>query len=93
MALNPVPALTFTVLWATFVALVTAAAVPDSSIPDCSGWNILSGCDSLISRVLSIGVLGTIASAPTAVNVILGVIGLACRATVIWSVAELVRGT
>lgn len=92
LVISPVQALTFAGLWGWFVAAITHGTATLADLPDCTGWNILTGCDSTISAVFSILALGTIPGAPAEVNAIFAVLGLSCRATGIWAVMQLIRG-
>ena len=94
MAVNPVPALTYASLWAFWIALVTVGTYTLGTVPACNdALDVLTGCDSTFSAILSIGVLGTIPNAPSAVNTFLAILGLATRGTAIWGIVELFRGT
>lgn len=94
MALNPVPAITFATLFALFVSVISGSAATVQELPECSSaWNFVTGCDNAFSKFLAIGVIGTIPGAPTLVNALFGVVGLACRTTILWAIIEWFRGT
>lgn len=97
MALNPVPAITYVALWGAYTSIVltgTAAVSDVAVLPECSGLtDVLSGCDSTLSKILALGVLGTVPGAPDLVNVFFAVLGLTARASIVWSVIEVLRGT
>lgn len=96
MALNPVPAITYVTLWGVYVSIVmtgTAAVSDVAVLPECSGFvDIVSGCDGTLSKIISLGVLGTVPGAPGIVNVFFAVLGLTARASILWSGIELIRG-
>lgn len=93
MALSPIRTLGFALLWAFWVSAMTEATNQPTEIPSCSGWNVLTGCDSTVSKFLAVMVLGTIPGAPALVNALFAVIGVISRAVGIWAVMELIRGS
>lgn len=97
MALNPVPAITYVALWGAYTSIVltgTAAVSDVGVLPECADLSdVLSGCNSTVSKILALGVLGTVPGAPNLVNVFFAVLGLAARASIIWSIIEVLRGT
>jgi hypothetical protein len=89
---NPIPTLSFAALWGWFVAALTHGTHATAVLPDCSGWNVVTGCDSTISAIFTILALGTIPSAPPEVNALFAILGLTCRGAGIWAVMQLIRG-
>ncbi len=94
MAHNPLPALTYVIVWGLFVAVIYDGdydALDD--IPECEDvFDLFTGCNDTASYVLTVGVLGTIPGAPDLVNVFFAVIGLISRISIVWSLVELARG-
>ena len=93
MALSPIHAVTFALLWAFWVSLVTQATYNPAEIPKCTGWDVVTGCDSTKDSILSRMLLGTIPGAPGGVNVFFATLGVICRLVGIWAIMELIRGT
>lgn len=92
MALSPIKALAFGLLWAFWVSVLTEASLETTEIPPCEGWDVVTGCEDTRSRFLSGMVLGTIPGAPGEINAALALLGLLCRGVVIWGLIELARG-
>ena len=93
MALSPIKALFFAITWAFWVAAWGEVDQEIQEIPECSGWDILTGCGATASYLFQVAALGTVPGAPALVNVPFTILGLASRATVMWSLLELFRGT
>ncbi len=93
MAHNPVPAITYILLWTTYLALVLSDESTLPSVPACDDLSdIITGCGNTISSILGIVLLGTIPGAPLPVNAVFAVAGVISRISIIWSILTLVRG-
>lgn len=92
MALSPGPAVAFGLLWTLWVNYMTGAQAAASNIPDCTGWDIMAGCDGTTTGILSTIALGTIPGGNPDFNAFLIVIGLIGRVVAGWGIMELIRG-
>lgn len=82
---DPVPALTYAATFAAFTAVLMGGTASLATYTGCTeAGDLLDGdCSTTLHDVLQIVLVGTIPGAPTEVNLFFGLIGLACRATVI----------
>lgn len=93
MALSPVRAVAFSLLWAFWVSLITEASTNNAEVTPCTGWDVLTGCDDTKDEIFQKLALGTIPGADADLNAFFAIIGIACRLTGIWGLMELIRGS
>lgn len=92
MALNPIRAVSFALLWTFWVSAMTAATVTPDEIPECSGWDVVTGCDETKSKIMATMAFGTVPGLGLEWNALFAILGVTARLTAIWGLLELIRG-
>lgn len=88
---DPVPAITYAVIFATFTAVIFSGTASAIVLAECDDFDdLLEGdCADLVSELFDVVAIGTIPGAPLEINVFYGAIGLSCRLVlVVWLINQ-----
>jgi hypothetical protein len=87
---NPVPPLTYAMLFAAFTAFIQGGAAILVTLADCTtGQDVIDGgCIDVVDQLFEIVLFGTIPGAPLSVNILFGTYGIAARLTIIVWIIE-----